>query len=125
MQPYSGSISIPMPLRTVRSAATIVVSDPQNGPGIVSSVKEDMRTSRVANSSGNGAGWCPVATPVPADSACLLQGIELHARQDGQVVLDEDVDRLIGVVEAEDDHGVFAALLDKGVQVFDVDAMGR
>jgi len=30
----------------------------------VSSVNENMRTRRVANSKGNGAGWCWVEAPV-------------------------------------------------------------
>jgi len=52
---YSGSISTPMLLRPVRRAASIVVPAPQKGSSTASSVNENIRTSRVANSMGKGA----------------------------------------------------------------------
>ncbi len=54
---YSRSISTPMLFRPFFRAATIVVPEPQKGSRTVSPEKENMRTNRVASSSGNGAGW--------------------------------------------------------------------
>ena len=53
---YCLSISMPTLLRPFLRAATMVVPEPQNGSSTVSPVKENMHTSRVASSSGNGAG---------------------------------------------------------------------
>jgi hypothetical protein len=61
---YSGSISIPMLFRSVLRAATIVVPVPQKGSRTVSPTNENILTSRVASSNGNGAGWCLVDAPV-------------------------------------------------------------
>jgi len=49
--------------RPHRIAATVVVPVPRNGSSTVSPTKLNMRTSRSASSSGNGAGWFFVDAP--------------------------------------------------------------
>ena len=52
-----------MLFRPFLNAATMVVPLPQKGSRTVSPTKENMRTNRVANSSGYGAGWLFVEAP--------------------------------------------------------------
>ena len=56
----------------------------------------------------------------------LLHGVELVTGNDGDVLFLQEVDSLIGAVEAEDQDGVVAGLLDHGVHIFHIDTkIGR
>jgi hypothetical protein len=57
-------MSTPMALRPQRAEASRVVPVPMKGSSTVSPANENIRTSRYASSSGNGAGWRLVDSPL-------------------------------------------------------------
>jgi len=64
IEKYFGSISVPMLFRPACNAAIIVDPVPRKGSSTVSSTNENIRTSRFATSTGNGAGCSFVDAPV-------------------------------------------------------------